>query len=159
MTTRPFSQSVWEFLFVMIAYWPTLSSRPVKKSILFKVIWIVQYDNILIYIPFTWTRFLQMHFLMLFIIDIVRNVKAHFGLPEYPLYKLIVLRYIDAVFKNRMSYHNLFKISEFIQRRVLSKMKQKSNMSPGFFRFYEVFLTPHMLSKRKIVSNINLFDN
>ena len=42
--------------------------------------------------------FLQIHFLILLIIVIVRNDKAHFGLPEYPLYKLFVLRYIDTVF-------------------------------------------------------------
>ena len=33
------------------------------------------------------------------------------------------LRYINTVFKNRNSNKNLFKISEFIQRCVLSKMK------------------------------------
>ena len=35
------------------------------------------------------------------------------------------LRYIDTVLKNRKSNKNLFKISEFIQRLVLSKMNQK----------------------------------
>ena len=57
--------------------------------------------------------------------------------------------------KNRKSYQNLFKFSGFIQKRVLSKMKQKINMSPVFFSdFYDV-----LFSKQKIVSNINLFDN
>ena len=41
--------------------------------------------------------------------------------------------------KNRKSNKNLFEISGFIQRLVLSKMKQKINMSPGFLRFYDVF--------------------